>query len=234
MLRIVVSSPKGGCGKTNTARNLATAAAHDGLDVATADLDPQRTLTRWARRRPGSVPPVVHYQVEWPDASALTDKDGIDPADLLFIDTPPSIEAHPAEMKRLIAAANLILVPCRASFDDVESAVPYLQALRQGGAKPVVVVNFARPRLNVAAEKAMLLRAAELCPIELGERADYNRAGAKGLGLVDVSGHPGGDEVRALWAYVRQRLDLSQPVEEQAAVQPASKARRMGARHAAA
>jgi len=177
---------------------------------------------------------VVHYQVEWPDASALTDKDGLDPADLLFIDTPPSIEAHPAEMKRLIAAANLILVPCRASFDDVESAVPYLQALRQGGARPVVVVNFARPRLNVAAEKTMLLRAAELCPIELGERADYNRAGAKGLGLVDVSGHPGGDEVRALWAFVRQRLDLSQPVKEQAAVQPASKSRRKGARHAAA
>ena len=234
MLRIVASSPNGGCGKTNTARNLAAAAAHDGLTIATADLDSQRTLTRWARRRPGSVPPVVHYQVEWSDASALTDKDGIDSADILFIDTPPSIEAHPAEMKRLIAAADLVLVPCRASFDDVESAVPYLQALREGGAKPVVIVNFAKPRLNVAAEKAMLLRAAELCPIELGERADYNRAGAKGLGLVDVAGHTGGDEIRALWEFVRQRLDVCGSVEEPAPVQAELKTRKKGARRAAA
>src|SRR5919202_130484 len=152
MQRVVISSPKGGCGKTNAARNLAAAAAQEGYTVATADLDPQRTLTRWARRRPGTVPGVVHYQVEWADAEALTAEEGIDPADILFIDTPPSIEAHPEEMKRIIAAADLVLVPCRASFDDVESAVPYLQALRQGGTKPVVVINFARPRLNVAAE----------------------------------------------------------------------------------
>ena len=208
MLRIVVSSPKGGCGKTNTARNLAAAAAHDGFTVSTADLDPQRTLTRWARRRPGDVPGIVHYQVEWADAEALTADDGIELSDVLFIDTPPSIEAHPVEMRRLITTADLILVPCRASFDDVESAVPYLKALRASGAKPVVVINFSRPRLNVAAEKGMLLAAAELCPIELGERADYNRAGAKGYGLVDFTGHIGGEEVRTLWAFVKQRLGI--------------------------
>src|SRR4051794_6497748 len=153
MLRVVISSPKGGCGKTNIARNLAAAAAQEGLSVCTADLDPQRTLTRWARRRPGNVPGVVHYQVEWKDAEALVAEDGIETTDVLFIDTPPSIEAHPIEMKRLIAAADLLLVPCRASFDDVESAVPYLEALRSSGAKPVVVANFTKPRLNVAAEK---------------------------------------------------------------------------------
>jgi hypothetical protein len=60
----------------------------------------------------------------------------------------------------------------------------------------------------VAAEKGMLIAAAELCPIELGERADYNRAGAKGLGLADVAGHPGAEEARALWAFVKQRLGL--------------------------
>ncbi len=198
MHRVVVSSPKGGCGKTTLTRNLAAAAAHDGYSVATADLDSQRTLTRWARRRPGSVPGIVHYEVEWKDVAALTEVDGIEPADLLFIDTPPSIEAQPIAMKRLIAAADLILVPCRASFDDVESAVPYLVALRESGARPVCVLNFAKPRLNVAAEKGVLLGTAELCPIECGERADYNRAGARGLGLADVPGHAGGDEIRTL------------------------------------
>ncbi|MBL6081689.1 ParA family protein [Belnapia sp. T18] len=226
MLRIVISSPKGGCGKTNTARNLAAAAAHDGFTVSTADLDPQRSLTRWARRRPGDVPGIVHYQVEWTDAEALTAEDGIESSDVLFIDTPPSIEAHPVEMRRLITVADLILVPCRASFDDVESAVPYLKALRASGAKPIVVINFSRPRLNVAAEKGMLLAAAELCPIEMGERADYNRAGSKGYGLIDITGHVGSDEVRTLWAYVKQRLGIDSPsTQEEAEPQPKPKAR---------
>jgi chromosome partitioning protein len=233
MLRVVISSPKGGCGKTNATRNLAAAAAHDGFSVSTADLDPQRTLTRWARRRPTSVPGIVHYQVEWPDTEALMAEDGIEATDVLFIDTPPSIEAHPIEMKRLISEADLILVPCRASFDDVESAVPYLKALRTGGAKPVVVINFARPRLNVAAEKAMLLGAGELCPIELSERADYNRAGAKGLSLVDVTRHVGSDEVRALWLFVKQRLGADNaPVAAEAETKAKSKGK--GGRHAAA
>ncbi len=94
------------------------------------------------------MPAIVHYEVEWKNAAALTEVDGIEPADLLFIDTPPSIEAQPIAMKRLIAAADLILVPCRASFDDVESAVPYLVALRESGARPVCVLNFARPSPN--------------------------------------------------------------------------------------
>ncbi len=237
MLRIVISSPKGGCGKTNTARNLAAAAAYDGFTVSTADLDPQRTLTRWARRRPGSVPGIVHYQVEWADTEALTSEDGIEPSDFLFIDTPPSIETHPAEMRRLIAAADLVLVPCRASFDDVESAVPYLKTLRASGTKPVVVINFSRPRLNVAAEKGMLLAAAELCPIELGERADYNRAGSKGYGLVDVTGHVGGDEVRTLWAFVKQRLGVDgrpTQVEEKSQPKPKARGRKREATHGTA
>lgn len=239
MLRIVISSPKGGCGKTNTARNLAAAAAHDGFTVSTADLDPQRTLTRWARRRPGDVPGIVHYQVEWTDAEALTADDGIEASDVLFIDTPPSIEAHPVEMRRLITAADLILVPCRASFDDVESAVPYLKALRASGAKPIVVINFSRPRLNVAAEKGVLLAAAELCPIELGERADYNRAGSKGYGLVDVTGHVGGDEIRTLWTFVKQRLGiegsrLQMEAEPKRQPKPKARSRKREATHGAA
>jgi Mrp family chromosome partitioning ATPase len=44
MQRVVIASPKGGCGKTTLARNLAAAASSEGWSVATADLDMQRTL----------------------------------------------------------------------------------------------------------------------------------------------------------------------------------------------
>src|SRR3712207_435240 len=128
MKRLLVSSPKGGCGKTTLARNLAVAAVRDGLSVATADLDPQRTLTRWSRRRAvmKDLPQLAHYEVEWDRSDALAKDGGIEPVDLLVIDTPPSIEANPVEMKGIVAASDFVLVPTRASLDDVESAAPYL------------------------------------------------------------------------------------------------------------
>lgn len=206
MLRVVISSPKGGCGKTTIARNLAAAAACDGLSVSTADLDLQRTLSRWARRRPAGLPGVNHYEANLADVDALMAEEGVELTDLLIIDTPPSIEMQPAQAKRLMTGANLVLVPCRATYDDVELAVPYLQVLRDMGARVAVVMNAVKPRVNAAAEKTLLLRVAEVCPIEIGDRADYNRAAAKGLSLVDINGHVGGDEFRGLWAYVQGRM----------------------------
>jgi chromosome partitioning protein len=38
------------------------------------------------------------------------------------------------------------------------------------------------------------------------DRTDYWRAGAKGLGLIDVPNHTGADEMRAVWSFVRARL----------------------------
>ena len=63
MYRLVLASPKGGSGKTTMARNLATAAVHHGLNVVTADLDPQATLTAWSRRRPKNLLAIPHFRV---------------------------------------------------------------------------------------------------------------------------------------------------------------------------
>ena len=47
--RIVMASPKGASGKTRLSRGLAAVVAYEGRIVATADLDPQASLTIWAR-----------------------------------------------------------------------------------------------------------------------------------------------------------------------------------------
>ena len=97
------------------------------------------------------------------DVDALMAEEGVELTDLLIIDTPPSIEMQPAQAKRLMTGANLVLVPCRATYDDVELAVPYLQVLRDMGAR-VAVMNAVKPRVNAAAEKTLLLRVAEGVP----------------------------------------------------------------------
>lgn len=208
VLRILVCSPKGGSGKSLLSRNLAAAAAHAGLRVATADLDPQATLTIWARRRPKDVPQIAHYKVAWADADALIDDAEFEETDVLFIDTPPSIETQPAAFGALLAAAHLIIVPSRASFDDAESVAPFLRHLTAEGRPAVAVLNFVKPRVNINAVKRFLLEAGELCPVEVADRTDYARAGAKGLSLVDVPTHPGAEEMRAVWEFVSGRVGL--------------------------
>ena len=132
MQRVIVASPKGGGGKSTLTRNLAVAATYAGVRVATADLDPQATLTAWSRRRPPDKA-VPHYRLRWDDADALLDNEELRAHELVLIDTPPSIEAQPAAFQKLLAAADLVLVPCRPTFDDAESVVPFLKLLRDTG-----------------------------------------------------------------------------------------------------
>jgi chromosome partitioning protein len=206
MYRVVFSSPKGGGGKSHLTRNLAVAAACDRVKIATADLDPQATLTIWSRRRPTDMPAIPHYKVAWTDADALLDDAELSAHEALLIDTPPSIETQPAAFSKLLSAADIVLVPCRPTFDDAESAAPFLKHLRQTNKQAVVVLNFVKPRVNVAAVKAYLMEHGELCPIEIADRTDYARAGAKGLGLMDIPGHVGCDEVRGVWRFVKSRI----------------------------
>jgi chromosome partitioning protein len=203
MFRVLVSSPKGGGGKTTICRNLAVAAVRDNVRVATADLDPQATLTIWSRRRLESVPAIPHYRVQWVDADALLDDSELSAHQVILIDTPPSIETQPAAFAKLLSAANLVIVPCRPTFDDAESAAPFLKHLRSEGIRAVVVFNFVKPRVNINTVKAFLLDVAEICPVEVADRTDYARAGAKGLGLLDIPNHSGGDEMTAVWRYVK-------------------------------
>ncbi|SDB74103.1 hypothetical protein SAMN02927895_05037 [Belnapia rosea] len=70
----------------------------------------------------------------------------------------------------------------------------------------VAILNFVKPRVNINAVKSFLLDAGELCPVEVADRTDYARAGAKGLGLIDVPGHAGSEEMQAVWSYVRGKV----------------------------
>jgi chromosome partitioning protein len=206
--RILMAAPKGGSGKTMLTRNLAVAAVATGMRVATADLDPQATLTAWSRRRPPDRA-IPHYRVAWADADALLDDDELHAHDLVLIDTPPSIEAQPAAFQKLLNATDLVLVPCRPTFDDAESVAPFLRHLRETGKRAIVVLTFIKPRVNINAVKTFLLEVSEICPVDIGDRTDYARAGAKGLALMDIPNSPGAEEIHGIWMFVRKSLSRS-------------------------
>ena len=114
-------------------------------------------------------------------------------------------------MKRLARASDLVLVPSKVTYDDVDSVIPYVTALRGAGIRLSVVLNATKPNVNTSFEKEAILRTGvEVCPVEIADRTDYWRLSGRGLAILDLSRHPAIGEVRALWAFVRGRLGMAE------------------------
>ncbi len=186
-------------------RNLAVAAALDKLKVATLDLDPQASLTRWWNRRAEERPPIVHYQGTMHDAQAAVEE--ITGHDLLVIDTPTAVEEYPNGMKSLILSADLVLVPTKPTLDDTDSTMEWMTMLRSYGRPAAFVLNMAKLRARSLNEtKRRLNTVGRICPIEIAEREDMHRIGAEGLGILEVSRHPGGEEIAGVWQFAQNEM----------------------------
>ncbi len=60
--------------------------------------------------------------------------------------------------------------------------------------------------MNISAVKGYLLEHGDICPVEIADRTDYARAGAKGLGLMDIPNHVAGDEIKGVWIFVKKQV----------------------------
>jgi chromosome partitioning protein len=201
---LVLHTPKGGSGKSTLARELAVAADLAGVRVALADLDPQGTVTGWYRRRAAKTPPLLRY-VPGSDGASYA---GLD---LLVLDTPPGA---PPYMPALLAKADLVLVPCRPTVDDLLAAAPIARSL--AGRQWVFVLTQVPTRSRMVASAVRQLAAlGRVAPVQLGFRADYPAAAIDGQAAVEFIGTKAADESAQLFAYVRTLTgDLDVPPPE--------------------
>ena len=138
---IAITNLKGGVGKTTVTANLAAELVVAGHSVAVLDVDPQQSLTQWAKLGIGNgvlAPIVLAVDASTPEAfkAAVAKAD----ADMVLIDTPPGF-ADPALLACLVA--DLVLLPVGPSPLDMMAAREALElaeeARRQrGGDKPVI------------------------------------------------------------------------------------------------
>jgi chromosome partitioning protein len=207
MKRVLLTSPKGGCGKTELTKNLAVAAAISKLNVAVADFDRQRTLTRWWKRRPESMTQIEVYEGNMAAAREVYDVNG---HDLLLIDTPPGVEDHPEQIKILISAADYVLVPSQPSIADTESVAEWMAFIRSCNRPGAFVLN----RINKSAKSSLdiakrdLNRSGLLCPIEVPQYTDFDRAARLGVSVLEVRGMSGSEDIQSVWDFLRLQLSI--------------------------
>ena len=190
-LVITVAQQKGGAGKTMLVANLTAAFASvssGARRVAAVDIDPQKSLARWAELRAARrvpAPPVdVSDIAGWRLAAELDKLKRTH--DVVLIDSPPRIDT---DARVAVRAADIVLVPLQPTPPDLWAAEGTLALAAAERRRVCLVLNRApaTSRLRSAMESELSRRGLHLLPAGLGNRAGFANAFAVGLGVTEAA-----------------------------------------------
>lgn len=120
--KIVILNPKGGCGKSTLATNLAACYANRGETPAIMDYDPQGSTMAWLERRPDDLP-AIHGIAAYKKSMQATRSWQLrvpNDTETLLIDSPASIDHD--DLRELTRDSTSILVPVLPSSMDIHAA----------------------------------------------------------------------------------------------------------------
>lgn len=120
--RILILNPKGGCGKSTLATNIAACYAQRGGTPAVMDYDPQGSTMAWLERRAKDLP-TIHGIAAFKRTMQATRSWQLrvpHEADNLIIDSPAGVTHD--DLRELTRDASSILVPVLPSTMDIHAA----------------------------------------------------------------------------------------------------------------
>jgi chromosome partitioning protein len=186
MRHILVLNPKGGCGKSTLATNLASYYASQGKKVALVDYDPQRSSLDWLERRPENRPEISGI-AGYEDGLRHVPRN----SDVVVIDAPA--RSHGKELTTLLHHAETILVPVLPSMIDMQAVGKFIDelkatpTLKSRKAKVAVVANRVRENTLIFDELDEFLNDLKVPYVAtLREAQNYIRAYMRGLGVLEL------------------------------------------------
>jgi chromosome partitioning protein len=204
MYTIVAASQKGGSGKTTLSGHLAVEAARSGAgEIALIDTDPQGSLAHWWNARQAPTPHFVKAGLpDLEQALAELDRSGIK---IAVIDTPPAITQS---ISRVVAHADLVLVPTRPSPHDLRAVGATVDIAERHGKPLIFVVNAATARARITGESAVALsQHGMVAPVTIHHRVDFAASMIDGRTVGEVvPGSQSAKEISELWVYIQERL----------------------------
>ena len=201
MKTIVVTSQKGGSGKTTLATHLAVEVERAGDGPAwLIDTDKQGTLSLWHERREAETPQRADVPfARLAQGLKMLQDNG---ATYCFIDTPPTISD---QSESVLGLADLVLVPVRPSPADLW-AVSETVALVKSAAKPFLfVITQAKAQASITAQTiAALSEHGRVAQTFIADRVPYAVAMTGGRTAPELAPKsPAAEEIAGLWRDVK-------------------------------
>ena len=201
MKTIIITSQKGGSGKTTLAAHLAVEAERCGdAPVWVIDTDKQGTLSLWHERREQDTPQRAEIPLTRLEAGLanLADRG----AAYCFIDTAPTISDQTAA---LIKLGDLVLIPVRPSPADLWSVAETVALVKEVGKPFLFAITQAKSQATITAQAvAALSEHGRVAEAFIGDRVPYAVAMTGGRTAPELSSKSAAaEEITALWQQVK-------------------------------
>ncbi len=191
--KIVVLNPKGGCGKSTIATNIAACYAARSVAPALMDFDPQGSTMAWLDRRPGNLPPIhgiAAFKKSMISTRSLQLRIPNDTFDLI-VDSPAGL--HHDDLREVTRDATSILVPVLPSALDIHAAsrciadLLLVAKIDRRDRKLAVIANRTRKNTKSFAQLMRFLDSLGIPIIAvLRDSQNYVHAAAQGIGLYEM------------------------------------------------
>lgn len=185
MRTILVLNPKGGCGKSTIATNLAACYALRGRHVLLADFDVQASSLEWLAARDSQRAPIRGI------AASDREFDLSDELDVVVMDAPAG--THGKDLKGFLRQARTLLVPVLPSPMDIRAAAHFVTELLAMGRverdkiRVGLVANRVREQTLSYQSLEQFLAGLKLPVIaQLRDAQNYPRAAQQGLGVCEL------------------------------------------------
>ena len=191
--KVVVLNPKGGCGKSTIATNLAACYARRETPPAIMDYDPQGSTLAWLDRRPSDLP-TIHGIAAFKKSMQATRSWQLripnDTANLI-VDSPASM--HHDDLREVTRDATSILVPVLPSHMDIHAAsrciadLLLIAKVDRRDRKLAVVANRTRKNTKSFGKLMRFLDSLGIPIIAvLRDSQTFVQAAEKGVGIVEM------------------------------------------------
>jgi chromosome partitioning protein len=219
--KIVILNPKGGCGKTTLATNLASYFALRGPLPTLLDCDSQGFSMRWLERRRSDRAP-IHGIAAYRQSTTTTQSWHLRiPAETrqVIIDTPAAVDN--SQIHELIYDADNIIIPVMPSAFDIRFAAQFIANLllvsqvERGNGRLSIVAN--RTRANTRSLRQLMRFVNSLrIPVvaTLRDSQNYVRAAGRGIGIYELPYHQASKDIRDLVGLIAW-LEKWQPPQQE-------------------
>lgn len=186
MRTIMLLNPKGGCGKSTLATNLASYYASQGHTVTLADLDPQGSSLDWLAARSDECPEIRGIAA-WSEPLRVTKS-----CDVVIMDAPAA--THGKALTALMRRTETLLMPVLPSPIDMRAVGHFIEELLATGrvkrdqTRIGVVANRVREHTIIFHELESFLKRLKVPFIgSLRDTQNYIRAASRGVGIFEMA-----------------------------------------------